>query len=81
MKIQAFMFVAALLLFTAFVQDGEGAIGFMPPGRREVQRKVCIPGIIVCIPGIIGNFRKYHTFKTILLKVQITHLKVVLVIR
>ena len=56
MKIQAFMFVAALLLFTAFVQDGEGAIGFMPPGRREVQRKVCIP-------GIIGNFRNITPLK------------------
>ena len=41
MKIQAFLFIAALLLFTAFVQDTDGALGFAKPGRRELKRKVC----------------------------------------
>lgn len=54
MKIQAFLFIAALLLFTSFIQDTEGVIGLMPPGRRELNRKVCIPGY-----KIEGNFADY----------------------
>lgn len=41
MKIHAFLFIATLLLFTAFIQDTEEALSsFPPPGRRELQRKV-----------------------------------------
>lgn len=42
MKIQAFFFIAALLLFTAFVRDIDGALGWSNPGRRKLERKVCI---------------------------------------
>ena len=44
MKIQAFMLVAALLFFSALIQDCEG-IGIFPPGngKRAVQRKVSTP--------------------------------------
>lgn len=45
MKIQGFLFIAALLLLAKCVQDTEGGFGVLPPGRRELQRKVCIPGI------------------------------------
>lgn len=42
MKIEVFLFIAALLLFTAFVQDmALGAFNTFPPGRRELLRKVC----------------------------------------
>ena len=45
MKIQALLFIAALLLFAAFVQDTDGSLGFARPGRRELKRKVCIVSI------------------------------------
>ena len=45
MKIQTFLFIAAFLLCTSFVQDTQGAFGLLPPGKRELARKVCIPGI------------------------------------
>ena len=45
MKIQAGLFIVALLLFTAFVEDTDGALGAFQPGRRELARKVCISGI------------------------------------
>ena len=45
MKIQTFLFIAAFLLCAAFVQDTEGAFGLLPSGKRELARKVCIPGI------------------------------------
>jgi len=41
MKIPACLLLAALLLFTAFVQDTEAALALYPPGRRELERKVC----------------------------------------
>lgn len=45
MKIQTFLFIATLILCTTFVQDTEGAFGLLPSGKRELERKVCIPGI------------------------------------
>ena len=43
MKIQVFLFIAALLLFTALVQDTVDAFaGPLPSGKREMLRKVCI---------------------------------------
>ena len=40
MKIQAFLFIATLVLFTTLVQDTEGAIAVLPPGKKGLQRKV-----------------------------------------
>ena len=40
MKIQVFLFIAALLLFSAFVQETEG-LGVLPPGNGMLKRKVC----------------------------------------
>jgi len=45
MKIQTFLFIAAFLLCAALVQDTEAAFGLLPSGKRELARKVCIPGI------------------------------------
>jgi len=45
MKIQTFLFLAAFLLFAAFVQDTEGAFGTLPSGKRVLAREVCIFGI------------------------------------
>lgn len=45
MKIQTFLFIAALLVLTGVTQDGEGGFVTLPPGRRELDRKVRIPGI------------------------------------
>lgn len=45
MKIQTCSIIAAFLLCIAFVQDTEGAFGLLPSGKRELVRKVCIPGI------------------------------------
>lgn len=41
MKIQT-LFIVALLLYTALVQDTEAGLGAIPPGRRKLERKVCI---------------------------------------
>ncbi|CAH3031306.1 unnamed protein product [Pocillopora meandrina] len=49
MKIQAFMLIAALLFFSALIQDCEG-IGIFPPGKgkRAVQRKVQVTARSIC---------------------------------
>lgn len=45
MKIQAPLFFVSLLLFTGLIQFAEGSFGVLPPGRRQLERKVCITGI------------------------------------
>ncbi|KAL9978635.1 hypothetical protein ACROYT_G016172 [Oculina patagonica] len=47
MKIQAFLFFAAFLLFTAFVQETEG-FGTLPPGKRNLDRKFKIAARSLC---------------------------------
>ena len=52
MKIQAFMLVAALLFFSALVQDCEG-IGIFPPGKgkRTFQTNVSIAKLTKSFSG------------------------------
>lgn len=43
MKIQGFLLIATLLLFTSFVQDKvEAFCGGCPPGRRQLSSKVSL---------------------------------------
>ena len=43
MKIQGFLLIATLLLFTSFVQDKvEAFCGSCPPGRRQLSSKVSL---------------------------------------
>ena len=45
MKIQSPLFFFSLLLFTGLIQISEGSFGVLPPGRRQLERKVCITRI------------------------------------
>ena len=45
MNIQSVLFFVSLLLFTSLFQVGEGSWASLPPGRRQLQRKVCISAI------------------------------------
>ena len=46
-KVKGFLFLAALLILTTFVQNEVEAFGgVLPPGRRELSTKVSIVGKI-----------------------------------
>lgn len=45
MKVEGFLFFAALLILTTFVKNEVEAFGAgLPPGRRELSAKVCKVG-------------------------------------
>ena len=42
MKIQSVLFFFSLLVFSSLIQVGEGTWVVLPPGKRQLKRKVCV---------------------------------------